>query len=206
MFSLPLPVKIYLCVPHVDFRRSFDGLAPIVREAMSEERPWAGPPKDGIDIASAYDPTNAPTRATVIPMACSFGDGATPLRGCDTRRRCVPCSIGMRLEFAWAPWIFRLSAKAEGVRITPDMSVHRFYNTPPKVPLKAEWSIETAWAEGRATQRCDPSADSGAKTERRAVAADGGHRQLALRDLHQCGKPSRHDAATSSTGCRYYCR
>lgn len=37
MFSLPMPVKIYLCVPHVDFRRSFDGLAAIVREAMSED-------------------------------------------------------------------------------------------------------------------------------------------------------------------------
>ena len=37
MLSLPLPVKIYLCVPSVDFRRGFDGLAAIVRDYMSED-------------------------------------------------------------------------------------------------------------------------------------------------------------------------
>ena len=36
MFSLPLPVKIELCVPRLNFRRSFDRLAAIVREAKRE--------------------------------------------------------------------------------------------------------------------------------------------------------------------------
>ena len=56
--------------------------------------------------------------------------------------------------------------------------------------------------EDRATQRCDPSADPGAKT---GVGA-GLHRPVpildsALRDWRQCDKPSRHDAAIVLTGC-----
>ena len=60
------------------------------------------------------------------------------------------------------------------------------------------------WAEDRATQRCDPSAVPGAKTEGRAV-----HRinpwtvqPSFLRDWHQSGKPSQQDAANLSTRCR----
>jgi hypothetical protein len=58
-----------------------------------------------------------------------------------------------------------------------------------------------AWAEDRATQRCDPSADPGAKT------GDGARHSLALlpsqplRDWHESDKPSRHDAATLLAGC-----
>ena len=58
-----------------------------------------------------------------------------------------------------------------------------------------------AWAEDRATQRCDPSADPGAKT------GAGARHSLALlpsqplRDWHQRDKPSRHDAATLLAGC-----
>ncbi len=56
--------------------------------------------------------------------------------------------------------------------------------------------------EDRATQRCDPSAEPGAKT---GVGA-GLHRPVpllpsSLRDWHQRDKPSRHDAATVLTGC-----
>ena len=55
---------------------------------------------------------------------------------------------------------------------------------------------ETAWAEDRATQRCDPSAVPGAKTEERAVVLNESAVRLALRDWHQSVKPSRQDAAT----------
>jgi transposase len=34
MLSLPLPVRIYLCTRHVDLRKSFDGLAQLVREFL----------------------------------------------------------------------------------------------------------------------------------------------------------------------------
>jgi transposase InsO family protein len=49
-----------------------------------------------------------------------------------------------------------------------------------------------AWAEDRATQRCDPSADPGAE-----IGEGGGPCAvpLPLRDRHQSDKPSRHDAA-----------
>jgi len=59
------------------------------------------------------------------------------------------------------------------------------------------------WAEDRATQRCDPSADPGAKTEERAVcsAIVAAARPSTLRDWHQSDKPSRHDAAISPAGC-----
>ena len=60
----------------------------------------------------------------------------------------------------------------------------------------------STWAEDRATQRCDPSAVPGAKTEGRAVLASGGHPiSLHLRNWHQSAKPSRHDAATVLTRC-----
>jgi transposase len=34
MLSLPLPVRIYLCTRHADLRKSFDGLAQLVREFL----------------------------------------------------------------------------------------------------------------------------------------------------------------------------
>jgi hypothetical protein len=58
-----------------------------------------------------------------------------------------------------------------------------------------------AWAEDRATQRCDPSADPGAKTGagvRNPLALLSFH---PLRDWHESDKPSRHDAATAPAGC-----
>ena len=62
---------------------------------------------------------------------------------------------------------------------------------------------KAAWAEGRATQRCDPSADPGAKTEGRAVRSltAAAAQPSTLRDWHQSDKPSRHDAATLPAGC-----
>lgn len=35
MLSLPLPVRIYLCTSSVDLRKSFDGLAQLVREFLT---------------------------------------------------------------------------------------------------------------------------------------------------------------------------
>lgn len=37
MLTLPLPVKIFLCVQPIDFRCGFDGLAAIVRDCMGED-------------------------------------------------------------------------------------------------------------------------------------------------------------------------
>ncbi len=34
MLSLPLPVRIFLCTTHADLRKSFDGLAQMVREFL----------------------------------------------------------------------------------------------------------------------------------------------------------------------------
>jgi hypothetical protein len=66
-----------------------------------------------------------------------------------------------------------------------------------------ELRSEMAWAEDRATQRCDPSADPGANTEGRAVRSlrAAAARPSTLRDWHQSAKPSRHDAATFPAGC-----
>jgi transposase len=37
MLSLPLPVRIYLCTRHADLRKSFDGLAQLVREFLGAD-------------------------------------------------------------------------------------------------------------------------------------------------------------------------
>ncbi len=37
MLSLPLPVRIFLCTRHADLRKSFDGLAQMVREFLGED-------------------------------------------------------------------------------------------------------------------------------------------------------------------------
>jgi len=37
MLSLPLPVRIFLCTQHADLRRSFDGLAQLVREFLGAD-------------------------------------------------------------------------------------------------------------------------------------------------------------------------
>jgi hypothetical protein len=58
-----------------------------------------------------------------------------------------------------------------------------------------------AWAEDRATQRCDPSADPGAKTGARARNSLVLLPFYPLRDWHESDKPSRHDAATLLAGC-----
>ena len=55
-------------------------------------------------------------------------------------------------------------------------------------------------AEGTALLRSNRSADPGAKTEQRAAAQHAAVRPSTLRDWHKSEKPSRHDAATPSTG------
>ena len=37
MLSLPLPVRIFVCTQHADMRRSFDGLAQMVREFLGAD-------------------------------------------------------------------------------------------------------------------------------------------------------------------------
>ena len=37
MLSLPLPVRIFLCTRHADLRKSFDGLAHMVREFLGAD-------------------------------------------------------------------------------------------------------------------------------------------------------------------------
>src|SRR5271170_692354 len=37
MLSLPLPVHVYLCTRHADLRKSFDGLAQMVREFLGAD-------------------------------------------------------------------------------------------------------------------------------------------------------------------------
>ena len=61
-----------------------------------------------------------------------------------------------------------------------------------------------AWAEDRATQRCDPSAVPGAETEGRAVHRNNPWtaQPSFLRDRRQSEKPSQQDAAILSTRCR----
>ena len=60
---------------------------------------------------------------------------------------------------------------------------------------------KAAWAEDRATQRCDPSADPGAKTGAWASHSLALLPFYLLRDWHGSDKPSRHDAATLLAGC-----
>jgi hypothetical protein len=62
-----------------------------------------------------------------------------------------------------------------------------------------------AWAEDRALLRSTPSTDPGAKTgaraERNCLALCSHTNARQLRDWHHRDKPSRHEAATSGTGC-----
>ena len=37
MLSLPLPVRVFLCTQYADMRRSFDGLAQMVRESLGAD-------------------------------------------------------------------------------------------------------------------------------------------------------------------------
>ena len=37
MLSLPLPVRIFLCTKNADMRKSFDGLAQMVREFLGQD-------------------------------------------------------------------------------------------------------------------------------------------------------------------------
>ena len=62
--------------------------------------------------------------------------------------------------------------------------------------LCAALRCSMTWTEDRATQRCDPSADSGAETEARAPSHPDGVRSSLLRDRPESVKPSRQDAAT----------
>jgi len=57
----------------------------------------------------------------------------------------------------------------------------------------------SAWAEDRATQRCDPSAVPGAKTDGAARGRPVLH--TPHRDWHPSDKPSQQDAATALAGC-----
>jgi len=59
--------------------------------------------------------------------------------------------------------------------------------------------LRSTWAEVTALLRSNRSADPGAETEGRAAALPPAFTRL--RDQHQSQKPSRHDAATPSTGC-----
>ena len=57
---------------------------------------------------------------------------------------------------------------------------------------------DSAWAEERALLRSNPSAVSGAKTDRAAGSRPVLHTH---RDWHQSDQPPRHDAAIVSAGC-----
>jgi len=61
------------------------------------------------------------------------------------------------------------------------------------------------WAEDTALLRSNRSADPGAETEERAVAAHSAARASSspLRDRHQSVKPSRQDAATAPARCAF---
>jgi hypothetical protein len=63
-------------------------------------------------------------------------------------------------------------------------------------------TTDLAWAEDRATQRCDPSAGPGAKTGVRAeLRRSVPLLSCPLRDWPKGDQPSRHDAATRRIGC-----
>ena len=65
------------------------------------------------------------------------------------------------------------------------------------VPTAAQ--SKATWTQDRAPVRTDPSGVPGAETEGRAASLPPAF--IPLRDQHQREKPSRHEAATSSTGC-----
>jgi len=77
------------------------------------------------------------------------------------------------------------------------------YRTSPVDRTVAESPL--TWAEDRATQRCDPRADPRAKTDESGRVRPASRVRPSLPphpDWHQIDKPSRHDAAIPSTGCR----
>ena len=51
MLSLPLPVRVYLCLEPTDMRRSFDGLHALVRDHLQLD-PF---------VISTYSPTSGET-------------------------------------------------------------------------------------------------------------------------------------------------
>jgi len=63
MLSLPLPVRIFLCTQHADMRRSFDGLAQMVREFL------------GADPLSGHLFVFRSKRGDRVKLLCWTGDG-----------------------------------------------------------------------------------------------------------------------------------
>ena len=53
MLSLPLPVRIFLCTEHADLRKSFDGLAQLVREFLGPIRSRATSSSSATNAATA---------------------------------------------------------------------------------------------------------------------------------------------------------
>jgi len=123
MLSLPLPVRVYLCLEPADMRRSFDGLGQMVRDFLDAD-PLSGDICLFFAAAAAIgsscctgSATAWPSGTSVSKKACSRFRPALALRAC--RGRVRPAST----EWRFAPRIWRCCSMASICRACGAASV-----------------------------------------------------------------------------------
>ena len=119
------------------------------------------------------------------------------------------CQVPLVENFRWpiATRLPRYAAHIQPLRVVDYQAVRLRRHTAAKkmhdvlLDTPRDNTTNIAWAEDRATQRCDPSAAPSAKTGVRAeLRRSVPLLSCPLRDWPQSDKPSRHDAATRRTG------